>query len=166
MTFVDHAPDRHSGHHYGALALFLILTLAVGGAAGYATAPEIAGWYATLHRPSFAPPNGVFAPVWTTLYVLMGIAAWRVWRVTGLGSRALLLFFVQLALNFAWSFLFFRYHRIDAALAEIVVLLLFIVWTAAAFARRDRIAGVLFVPYIAWVAFATALNASFWALNR
>ncbi|HEX4303344.1 MAG TPA: TspO/MBR family protein [Rhizomicrobium sp.] len=164
MTFVDHVPGRHRGR-YGALVLFLILTLAVGGAAGYATAPEIAGWYATLHRPSFAPPNGVFAPVWTTLYVLMGIAAWRVWRVVGLGSRPMLLFFVQLALNFAWSFLFFRYHRIDAALVEIVVLLLFIVWTAVSFARRDRIAGLLFVPYVAWVGFATALNAGFWSLN-
>ncbi len=164
MTFVDHAPDRHYGR-YGTLVLFLILTLAVGGAAGYATAPEIAGWYATLHHPSFAPPNGVFAPVWTALYVLMGIAAWRVWRVAGLGSRPLLLFFVQLALNFAWSFIFFRYHRIDLALAEILVLLVFILLTTAAFARRDRIAALLFVPYIAWVGFATALNFTFWRLN-
>jgi tryptophan-rich sensory protein len=164
MTFVDHAPDRHHGR-YGTLVLFLILTLAAGGAAGYATAPEIAGWYATLNRPGFAPPNWVFAPAWTILYVLMGITAWRVWRVAGLMSRPMLLFFVQLALNFAWSFIFFRYHRIDLALAEIAVLLVFIVLTTASFARRDRIAALLFVPYIAWVSFATALNAGFWRLN-
>lgn len=164
MTFVDHAPDRHYGR-YGTLVLFLILTLGVGAVSGFATAGEIGGWYATLHRPSFAPPNWVFGPVWTALYAVMGIAAWRVWRVTGLMSRPLLLFFLQLALNFAWSFIFFKAHRIDAALIEIVVLLGFIVWTTAVFARRDRIAALLFVPYIAWVGFATALNAAFWRLN-
>jgi len=164
VTFIDHAPDRKDGR-YGALLLFLLLTLAVGGAAGYATAPEIRSWYATLHQPGFAPPNGVFAPVWTALYIVMAIAAWRVWRVTGLASRPLLLFFAQLVLNFAWSFIFFRAHRIDAALAEIVVLLGFIVWTASSFAQRDRIAALLFAPYIAWVGFATALNFAVWRLN-
>ena len=164
MTFIDHAPDRNSGR-YGALVLFVMLTLAVGGAAGYATASEIGGWYVTLRQPSFAPPNGVFAPVWTSLYILMGIAAWRVWRVAGIFSRPLLLFFAQLALNFAWSFIFFKAHRIGVALAEVLVLLGFIVWTASSFARRDRIAALLFAPYIAWVGFAAALNFAIWRLN-
>lgn len=164
MTFVDHAPDRHYGR-YGTLALFLALTLGVGAVAGFATTPEIGGWYATLAKPSFNPPNWVFGPVWTTLYALMGIAAWRVWRVAGLRSRPMLLFFVQLALNFAWSFIFFRAHEIGAALADIVALLILVLWTALSFAKRDRIAGLLFVPYLLWVSFATLLNAAIWELN-
>ena len=164
MAFVDHAPDRHHGR-YGALALFLLLTLGVAAAGGYATAPEISGWYATLAKPSFNPPNWIFGPVWTALYVLMAIAAWRVWRVASLSSRPMQLFFVQLAFNLAWSFIFFHAHATGAALIEVAALLSLIVWTSLSFARRDRIAGWLFAPYIAWVSFATLLNAAIWRLN-
>ena len=144
---------------------FLVLTLAVGFAAGLATEPNIAGWYSHLAKPSFNPPNWIFAPVWTTLYVLMAIAAWRVWRVTGLGARAMLFWFVQLALNFAWSFIFFNAHQIGFALIEIAVLWLFVAITMIAFFRIDMIAGALFLPYLAWVSFAGVLNDAIWRLN-
>ncbi|MGZ5934812.1 MAG: TspO/MBR family protein [Rhizomicrobium sp.] len=164
MIFVDHAPSGQRSR-YGALVLFLAVTLGAGAIAGFAIAPEIAGWYAGLNRPSFAPPNWVFAPVWTALYFLMGIAAWRVWRKCGLRSQPMLFFFVQLALNFAWSFIFFRAHELGAALAEVCVLLIFIGWTSVSFARVDPISALLLVPYFAWTSFATALNAAFWSLN-
>jgi tryptophan-rich sensory protein len=144
---------------------FLVLTLGVGAVSGIATAHAIDGWYATLTKPSFNPPNEIFGPVWTALYVLIGVAAWRVWRCISLNNKAMLLFFVQLALNFAWSFIFFEAHAIALALAEIVLLLLLILATMAAFWRIDRFAGLLFVPYAAWVAFATALSAAIWQLN-
>ena len=150
---------------YGALIAFLVLTLAVGGLGSLATMPAIPGWYAGLHKPSFNPPNGIFAPVWTTLHILMAIAAWRVWRIAGMRSRALALFAVQLVLNCAWSFIFFGAHMIGAALAELLVLLVLVTWTTLAFARIDRLAGWLFVPYLAWSTFAMLLNAEIWRLN-
>jgi tryptophan-rich sensory protein len=147
------------------LVLFALLaaTLAVGFVASLVTVPNIAGWYAGLHKPSFNPPNGVFAPVWTSLYVLTAIAAWRVWRKAG--PRPLGLYALQLILNGAWSFLFFGAHAIGAALAEIVLLLALVLATMASFSSRDRVAGLLFLPYAAWVLFAAALNAAIWRLN-
>ena len=142
MTFLDSAP-RHG--RYGALVSFLLLTLAVAALGSWATVPEIPHWYAGLAKPSFNPPSWVFGPVWTILYVFMAVAAWRVWRLVGL-SQPLALFLVQLALNCAWSFLFFRAHELGLALADSVAMLVFIVWTGLAFYRRDRIAGILFVP--------------------
>ncbi|MGE0594059.1 MAG: TspO/MBR family protein [Vicinamibacterales bacterium] len=121
-------------------------------------------WYDQLAKPDWNPPRWVFAPVWTTLYALMGIAAWRVWR-TGRGAPALRLFFMQLALNFAWSFLFFGAQAIVAALIEIVVLWIAIVVTTAAFWRLDRPAAWLMAPYLAWVSFATALNGAIVLMN-
>jgi len=165
MTFIDHAPDRTGHDRRLGLLPFLVLTLGVGAASGYATVHDVATWYPTLIKPSFNPPNWVFAPVWTALYILMAIAAWRVWRVAGAFSRALLLFYVQLALNCAWSFLFFKDHRIAAALADIAVMFVLILATAIAFGRRDRWAGILFLPYLAWVGFAAALNGAVWQLN-
>jgi tryptophan-rich sensory protein len=164
MTFVDHAPDRGHGR-YGMLVAFLALTLGVGAVSGIATAADIDGWYRTLARPDFTPPNWVFGPVWTILYVLMGVAAWRVWRIAGTRSRPMLLFAIQLALNCAWSFIFFRAHALVAATAEILVLLAFVIWTGLSFARRDRIAGFLFLPYGLWVGFAALLTASIQGLN-
>jgi tryptophan-rich sensory protein len=147
------------------LALFALLgaTLAVGFVASLATVPNIPGWYAGLHKPSFNPPNGIFAPVWTALYVLMAIAAWRVWRKAGL--RPLRLYAVQLILNGAWSFIFFGAHAVGAALAEIVLLLALVLAVTASFWGKDRIAGLLFLPYAAWVLFALVLNAAIWRLN-
>jgi tryptophan-rich sensory protein len=148
-----------------ALAAFLAVTLAVGVTAAIFTEPQIAGWYATLAKPSFNPPNAVFAPAWTTLYILMAVAAWRVWRVTGLMSVALTLYFLQLTLNFAWSMIFFGQHQVALALADIAALWLAILATLFAFFRADRWAGMLMLPYLAWVGFAAVLNYEIWRLN-
>ena len=147
------------------LALFALLaaTLAVGFVASLVTVPNIPEWYAGLHKPAFNPPNGVFAPVWTALYVLMAVAAWRVWRKAGL--RPLGLYALQLALNGAWSFVFFGAHAVGIALVEIAFLFVLVLYTMHAFWRLDRIAGWLFVPYAAWVFFAGVLNAAIWRLN-
>jgi tryptophan-rich sensory protein len=146
------------------LLVFVALALLVGGAATFFTEPSIPTWYAALNKPGFNPPNWVFAPVWTTLYVLMGIAAARVWNKTGFGLE-IGVWTAQLVLNLFWSMIFFSLHRIGAALVEIGVLWLTILATLILFWRRDRTAGLLFVPYLAWVSFASALNFAIWQLN-
>jgi translocator protein len=147
------------------LLAFLIVTLAVGAFASVFTEPAIRTWYAGLLHPAFAPPDWVFAPVWTALYVLMAVAAWRVWRVVGLKSPEIAAYGAQLIFNFGWSVIFFAAHQIGLALADIGLLLLLILITAILFWRRDRIAGLLFLPYLAWTGFAAALTQAFWALN-
>jgi translocator protein len=125
------------------------------------------GWYAGLKKPSFNPPDAVFGPVWTALYTMMGVAAWLVWRRAGCRAArwALTLFVGQLALNAAWSWLFFGLHRPGLAFAEIVVLWLAIAATLVAFWRWQWQAGALMAPYLAWVGFAAVLNFSLWRLN-
>lgn len=149
------------------LVFWVALCFAVAGIGGRWTAPEIGGWYATLKRPSFAPPNGVFGPVWSLLYAVMAFAAWRVWlsAPSQLRTWALSLFLVQLALNLAWSGIFFRYHAIGAALAEVALLWIAIGATVFLFAEVSPAAAWLMAPYWVWVTFATALNAGFWRLN-
>lgn len=150
-----------------ALVAFVAASLAIGWVGAWITAPAIPGWYAGLVRPTFAPPNLVFAPVWTTLYLMIALAAWLVWRLPASPprARALWLFALQLALNTLWSFLFFGLQRIDAALVELAVLWLAALATIAAFARLSRAASWLLVPYLLWTSFALALNAAFWRLN-
>jgi translocator protein len=114
---------------------------------------------------SFNPPSWVFGPVWTVLYIMMGVAAWLVWRQGGDITLALWLFFIQLTFNFLWSFLFFNLHRVDLALIDITVLWISIAATLYAFWQVDVRAGLLLVPYLAWVSFASLLNASIWRLN-
>jgi tryptophan-rich sensory protein len=152
---------------YLALAGFLLLCLAVSAAGGAITATSVDGWYQTLTRPPFNPPDWVFAPVWTTLYVLMAVAAWRVWRSGPWAETRLALsaWGVQLALNLAWSFLFFGLRSLALAFLEVLVLLAAIGVTALLFRRHDGWAAVLLLPYIAWVAFAALLNGSLWLLN-
>jgi len=147
--------------------VILALCLAVSAVGGAVTAGSVGTWYPTLAKPAFNPPDWIFAPVWTALYFMMAIAAWRVWRRCGLRNAgwALSLFALQLGLNLAWSIVFFGMRAVGAALAEIVVLLLAILATTAVFWRRDRAAGMLFLPYAAWVAFAAVLNAAIWRLN-
>lgn len=150
-----------------ALAGFVVLCLAVAAAGGAVTSTSVDTWYAALEKPAFNPPDWVFGPVWTALYLMMALAAWRVWRLPReRGVRAALgLWALQLALNLTWSYVFFGARMMGAALAEIAVLLVAIVATLALFWRLDRIAGALLVPYAAWVAFAMVLNASLWRLN-
>ena len=125
-------------------------------------------WYAALRRPALTPPGWVFGVVWPVLYALMGTAAWQLWRHGGLGganAAAFALFGVQLALNAAWTIVFFGLHRPGAALAELVLLWLAILATLVFFWRRDALAGALLLPYLAWVTFAAYLNWAFWRLN-
>jgi len=133
------------------------------------TTPSIPTWYASLNKPSFNPPNWVFAPVWTTLFVLMGISAYLVWN-QGLQNapvkRALIMFLVQLALNVFWSFLFFKLQSPTYAFVEITVLWIAIALTIVAFVRISRPAAFLLIPYIVWVSFAAVLNSSIARLNR
>lgn len=146
-----------------ALAGWLAASFAAAALGAVATrqAPE---FYAQLARPDWAPPGWLFGPVWTVLYAMMGIAAWRVWRKAGFGS-ALYLFLAQLALNALWSWLFFAWRLGAAAFAEVVVLWALIAATLAAFLRIDRLAGALLVPYLAWVSFAAALTYAVWRAN-
>ena len=144
---------------------FILLCLAVGGVSGAITPRAILEWYPTLNKPPFNPPNWVFGPVWTVLYVMMAVAAWRAWAKGAKVNGALGWFYVQLALNFLWTFLFFGAHAIGAAFIEIVLLWASIAVTGIKFWKIDHTAGWLMAPYLAWVSFATLLNASFWWLN-
>jgi len=125
-------------------------------------------WYASLAKPPWNPPNAVFAPVWTTLYVLMAVAAWLVWRRAGFRGAAagLTLFVTQLVLNALWSYLFFGLHRPDIALIEILVLWGVLLVVTVMFWRAIRLAGVLLLPYLLWTGFASCLNFALWQLNR
>ncbi len=144
------------------LAIFLILTVGGGLAIGLATMPD--EWYRSLQKPSFNPPDWIFGPVWTVIYVLIALAGWRTWERDRAGI-AMNAWFVQLVLNFIWSPIFFLQHSISGALAVIIGILAMIVIFTASSWRTDRIAALLFIPYGAWVAFATALNASIYSLN-
>jgi tryptophan-rich sensory protein len=165
MSFLDFPDDDPKQRNRRPLLVFLIATLAVGALGSMFTEHSIRGWYAGLVRPTFAPPDWVFAPVWTALYVLMAVAAWRVWRVVGLKGPALVAYWVQLVLNLGWCLVFFGLHQIGLALAEIAVLCLAVLATTILFWRADRLAGLMLLPYLAWTGFAALLNHGFWALN-
>jgi benzodiazapine receptor len=149
-----------------ALVGWLLLCAAAGGIGAVASA-HARTFYASLEQPDWAPPPGVFGPVWTLLYMGMGVAAWLVWRERGFARArgALGLFLAQLGVNALWSWLFFGWHLGGAAFADIVVLLVLIIATIVAFARIRRVAAALLVPYLAWVCFATVLNWSVWQRN-
>lgn len=152
-----HVTDRRL-----ALALFLFLVVGGGLAIGFLTAPG--DWYAGLVKPSFNPPNWVFGPTWTLLYVLIAVAGWRVWRKES-GGWPMRLWWAQLALNFLWTPVFFDAHRIGLALVVVLVLLGTILAFIVASWRRDRASAWLFAPYAAWVAFASVLNGAIFVLN-
>lgn len=149
-----------------ALAVFLTACFAVAALGSLATSPEIPGWYAGLKKPSWTPPNWLFGPVWTALYICMAVAGWMVWKRVGWQAVAMTLFAIQLALNLAWSYIFFRYHNTGWAFVEIVLLWLAIAATAVKFAGVSQIAAALLVPYLLWVSYAAALNLAIWRLNR
>lgn len=148
------------------LVAFLILVVGGGLLIGAFTVPG--PWFDQLLKPSFNPPAWVFAPVWTVLYIMIAVAGWRTWKRSPEApwSGLLMLWGAQLALNFLWSPIFFAAHRIDLALAVIVLLLATIVaFIVAALRSNDRVSAGLFVPYVLWVGFATALNYGFYRLN-
>ena len=147
---------------------FVVCLAVVFAAAFFGAQFQIGDWYAGLAKPSWTPPNAVFGPVWTGLYVLMGVAAALVWRQVGFGAawKPLAVFAVQLVLNAAWSWLFFGLHRPGSAFAEIVAMWAAILITLVLFWRVRPLAGILFLPYLLWVSFAGVLNFSIWQLNR
>ena len=159
--------DLGTGRDLLALALFVGVCLAIGGLGGAVTASSVTEWYPTLNKPSFNPPNWVFGPVWTTLYVMMGIAAWRVWRAADRDTARgpLALFALQLVVNLGWSIAFFGLRDPGLAVVVILVLDLLVLATALMFRRVDRLAEWLLVPYLGWIAFATVLNIAVWRLN-
>ena len=144
------------------LLLFLILVVGGGITIGIVTAPG--DWYAALSKPAFNPPNWIFAPVWTVLYIFIALAGWRIWLYAR-KSLAMTAWGVQLALNFIWSPVFFSAHRMDIALIIIVLLLLAIIAFIVTSWREDKLASILFWPYAAWVGFASLLNAALLYLN-
>lgn len=147
------------------LAGLILLCLAVGFSAGLATQASVSDWYPTLAKPSWTPPNWLFAPVWTILYIAMAVAAWLVWKSGRDVKPAMILFFSQLALNFAWSFLFFGARSPWLGLVGVAMMWLAVAATTAVFWRSTRAAGLLFIPYLAWTSFAAVLNFAIWRLN-
>jgi benzodiazapine receptor len=150
-----------------ALVAAVVGTEAVGALSALAAGGDFVSYFEALRKPPGTPPPAVFGPAWGTLYLLMGVAAWLVWRegVTRQSALALGLFSAQLVLNSVWSLIFFGQHRLGTALLEIAALWLTILLTIVTFWRVRRAAGALLVPYLAWVSFATYLNAGIWRLN-
>ena len=145
----------------------LVVCFVAAGIGSMLTLPSIPTWYESLAKPPFNPPNWVFGPVWTLLYALMAVAMWRAWTASSGArrARAVAVFALQLVLNVAWSAVFFAAHSTAGGLVVIVALIGAIAATILVFARIDRLAALLLLPYMAWVCFATVLNASLWALN-
>jgi tryptophan-rich sensory protein len=167
-TAAEHAHDTSRRPTAEALALvgWIALSLSAGLVGQWLGGGMPDPWYQQLNKPPFTPPGWVFAPVWSTLFVLMGIAAWLVWRTNRSGRRlALALFCVQLIPNAAWSGLFFGLHRPGLALIDLGLLVILLAWTIGAFWRIRRLAAGLLGPYLAWCLFAALLNASIWRMN-
>jgi len=152
------------------IAIALIVCLLVGYSASVVTRPSVESWYPTLIKPIFNPPNWIFMPMWTLLYILMAVAAGLVWdkikEQNEVVKKALAFFLIQLTLNAIWSYLFFGLKNPMLALIEIALLWLMIYETYLKFIKINKTAGYLLIPYLAWVSFAAILNASIWWLNR
>lgn len=155
----------HDRGSFGVLGLLILLTLIIGGADAWATLPEIKGWYSTLLKPSFNPPNYLFGPVWTSLYLLMALSMWLVWK-TPHSLYLKITFGVMLALNAAWSPLFFKFHQIGGALVLIGLYLIVLAVWVRLLLEKNKPAGLLQIPHLLWVCFATLLNTSIWWLNK
>ena len=151
-----------------AFVINIAIPLAVGATGAFFTASSVKTWYTTLNKPSFNPPNTIFAPVWTTLYIIIGISAYLIWQKRHTIKhfpRTIAIYAIQLILNLMWSFIFFYAHQIGVALFEIIVLLLVVITNALTFYKIDKLAGLLFIPYILWVSFATVLTYNIFILN-
>jgi len=151
---------------YLKLIICLITPLLIGGVSGALTAQSIPTWYVTLHKPWFNPPNYLFGPVWTLLYLLMGVSLFMALQSKTNNTRKIVtVFSIQLTLNFFWSILFFNFHAIGSAIIEIVLMWLAILWMIVTFYKTNKAAGLLQIPYLLWVSFASLLNAAIWYLN-
>ncbi|MEO5583002.1 MAG: TspO/MBR family protein [Saprospiraceae bacterium] len=165
--------SSQSGHHPSQPIYKFIFSVAlplfIGFASGYITKNEISGvWFTSLQKPSFNPPNIIFFPVWTTLYILMGISMFLIWITvkTPLRQKALLIFGVQLFLNFWWSILFFSFHSFIVSILVILLLWILIIYIVKLFRPIKPAAAFLQIPYLLWITFATLLNISFYILNK
>ena len=150
------------------LFISILIPLLVGAISGFFTSSGVNGWFALANKPWFNPPNWIFAPVWTTLYVLMGIALFLVWKADAdksIKQTAIILFTLQLTLNFFWSIIFFKLQQPGWAFVEIILMWLMILLTILWFGKINAAAAWLLVPYICWVSFASVLNYSIWKLN-
>ena len=150
------------------VALWVAVSFSAGAIGARFTGSAVASWYADTNKPAWTPPAVVFGPVWSVLYLMMGVAAWLVWRKAGFSgaTAAIVLFVLQLIANAAWSWIFFGLHRFGLAFIEIVVLWALILATLIAFWRHDTTAGLLMLPYLTWVSYASALNLAIWRLNN
>ncbi|MFA5392481.1 MAG: TspO/MBR family protein [Candidatus Paceibacterota bacterium] len=149
------------------LLVSILIALSAGFIGSFFTAPSISSWYAFINKPSFSPPNWLFAPAWILLYILMAIAAFLVWKKRdNLKTKQALIFYgIQLILNALWSIIFFGMKNPGLAFLEIIILWLFILITLIKFYKINKVAGLLFVPYFLWVSFASILNFAVWMLN-
>ncbi len=147
----------------------LLITLSIGTVAGFVTTPQIGNWYANLHKPSFNPPDWLFGPTWTLLYIMMAIAAYLVWEKRSKSTAyvsACIIYFIQLLFNFLWSIIFFELHQILGALIIIGLLFISIMMNIVAFKRINKAAAWLLAPYLLWVTFAGILNFNIYILNK
>jgi benzodiazapine receptor len=149
------------------LALCITVPLLIGGISGFATATSINDWYVGINKPSFNPPNYLFGPVWTTLYILMGISFFMILQspVNEFRKKAVAIFCIQLLLNFCWSFIFFKFQLLGFAFIEIILMWISIVTMIIIFFEINKKAALLQIPYLLWVSFASVLNGSIWFLN-
>ncbi len=150
------------------LLISILIPLLVGSSAGFFTSSGVNGWYTTANKPWFNPPNWIFAPVWTALYIMMGIALYLVWKTAiekSIKKKAIILFAFQLLLNFFWSFLFFKMQEPGWAFVEIISMWFMILLTILWFGKISTVAAWLLIPYLCWVSFASILNYAIWKLN-
>jgi benzodiazapine receptor len=149
------------------LILCILIPLAIGSISGFATATGIKSWYVTLNKPFFNPPNYLFGPVWTILYLLMGISIYMILQTpkTDIRKKAIIIFCIQLGLNFLWSFLFFKFQLVGIAFIEILLIWASILTMIITFYKLNKTAALLQIPYLMWVSFASVLNGAIWWLN-
>lgn len=149
------------------LILCIALTLSIGAISGIATSSGVNNWFVTLNKPVFNPPNYLFGPVWTLLYILMGVSFYLILQSKNaiLKNRAIMIFFIQLFLNFCWSFLFFKFQLVGIAFIEIIFIWVSIIIMIVTFYKINKVASWLQIPYLLWVSFASVLNGSIWILN-
>ncbi|WP_288351013.1 TspO/MBR family protein [uncultured Thalassospira sp.] len=162
----NHRTPNHRTRVF-ALIAFMVLCLIISAAGGAVTATSVNDWYAGLQKPAFNPPNWLFGPMWTIIYFLIAFSGWRVWLKAGIANAKgpFIVYGLQLTLNLAWSFLFFGARSPFWGLVDIVILLALIIANCAMFLKIDRLAGILLIPYVLWVGFATLLNGAIWHLN-
>ncbi len=149
------------------LIFCILLTVAVGAISGIATSGSVNDWFVGINKPTFNPPNYLFGPVWTVLYILMGISLFMILQSQNndLRKKAITIFCIQLVLNFCWSFIFFKFHLIGLAFVEIILIWVSIIWMILTFSKINKTAAYLQIPYLLWVSFASVLNGAIWYLN-